>query len=87
MDNLGSLFVEAGTLLLAGMVFVFAFLSLLIVFVNQVLNRLAVRYPDPVPKTAPRTPAKSKVNAKGVPENIVAAISSAVHQYRQQNKK
>lgn len=88
MDNLSELFVEAGTLMLAGMVFVFAFLSLLVVFINQVLVKLAVKFPDPIIQSKPqrKTHAKKAVS-DGVSPAIVAAISSAVSQYRQQNNK
>lgn len=89
MDNLSELFVEAGTLMLAGMVFVFAFLGILILFINGVLAKLAIRYPDPVVVTSNRVTKKSikKNQDQGVSPQIVAAISSAVHKYRQQHNK
>lgn len=87
MDNLTQLFVEAGTLMLAGMVFVFAFLGLLVIFINNVLTKLAIKYPDPVVQPKP---ARKKTNTQkpndGVSPAIVAAISSAVSQYRSQHK-
>ena len=87
MEHLSQLFVEAGTLLLAGMAFVFAFLGMLVIFINTVLNRLSVKYPDAVSKTNPQRVASSKQNAsKSISPNVVAAISSAVKSYRQQNK-
>ncbi|WP_206483816.1 OadG family transporter subunit [Thalassotalea sp. G2M2-11] len=89
MDNLSQLFVEAGTLMLAGMVFVFAFLGILILFINIVLVKLADKYPDPIiqPKSQ-RNVAKSGNSAtEGISPAIVAAISSAVNQYRQKNSK
>ncbi len=86
MDNLSELFVEAGTLMLAGMVFVFAFLSLLVVFINQVLVKLAIKFPDPITQSKPQRNTNKKTAASdGVSPAIVAAISSAVSQYRQQN--
>lgn len=86
MDNLSELFVEAGTLMLAGMVFVFAFLSLLVVFINQVLVKLAIKFPDPIIQSKPQRNTNKKTAASdGVSPAIVAAISSAVSQYRQQN--
>ena len=87
MEHLNQLFVEAGTLLLAGMVFVFAFLGILVIFINTVLNRLSVKYPDAVSKTNPqRVVNNTKKASIGVSPNVVAAISSAVSSYRQQNK-
>lgn len=78
-------FVEAGTLMLAGMVFVFAFLSLLIIFINTVLARLAVKFPDPI---APSKKYSNKKNNKAtsgeISPAIVAAISGAVTRYRHQ---
>tara|TARA_B110001452_G_C15035613_1_gene361766 strand:+ start:142 stop:408 length:267 start_codon:yes stop_codon:yes gene_type:complete len=87
MDQLSQLFVEAGTLMLAGMVFVFAFLGLLVVIINTLLAPLANRYPDPVAQshTRPNINKSPKTDA-GVSANVVAAISAAVSQYRQQHK-
>jgi oxaloacetate decarboxylase gamma subunit len=79
-------FIEAGTLMLAGMVFVFAFLSLLIIFINTVLLKLAVKFPDPV--TQSRSHTKKQVNktpSGEISPAIVAAISGSVSRYRQQH--
>lgn len=85
MENLTQLFIDAGTLMLAGMVFVFAFLGLLIIFINQVLVKLAIKFPDPVNQNS-RKKAKVKTSEQdGVSPQIVAAISSAVSQYRQKH--
>jgi oxaloacetate decarboxylase (Na+ extruding) subunit gamma len=86
MEQLSQLFVEAGTLMLAGMVFVFAFLGILVVIINTVLAPLAERYPDKV-AYAPKknTNKKSNSTGAGVSPNVVAAISAAVAQYRQQH--
>ena len=79
-------FIEAGTLMLAGMVFVFAFLSILILFINTVLAKLAVKFPDPVAPTSKRSVKKNNKVASGeVSPAIVAAISGAVTRYRQQH--
>jgi len=84
MDNLAQLFVEAGTLMLAGMVFVFAFLGLLIVFINNVLVKLAIKFPDPIIQSKPQNKKnKSTIARDGISPSVVAAISSAVTQYRQ----
>jgi oxaloacetate decarboxylase gamma subunit len=86
MEHLNQLFVEAGTLMLAGMVFVFTFLSLMIIFIYVVLTRLAVKYPDTVPQLKPaRTNQKTKQNVDGISPKVVAAITSAVTQYRKQH--
>lgn len=81
-------FIEAGTLMLAGMVFVFVFLGILIVFINTVLARLAVRFPDPVVVQHSRANKKSKSHSKnnsGISPAVVAAISGAVQRYRTQH--
>jgi len=82
-------FIEAGTLMLAGMVFVFAFLSLLILFINTVLAKLAITFPDPVAPVRSRSTKPNNKTAKAadgsVSPAVVAAISSAVTRYRQQN--
>jgi len=87
MELLTELFIEAGTLMFAGMVFVFAFLGLLVVIINTVLTPLAKKYPDPVAQVSSR-PANKKVSPAqtGVTNEVVAAISAAVTQYRQQHK-
>jgi len=84
MDNLTPLFIEAGTLMLAGMIFVFAFLGLLVIFINGVLKNLAVKYPDPVIQKKPVRSANTNKPVDGISPSIVAAISSAVSKYRQQ---
>lgn len=86
MEHLNELFFEAGTLMLAGMVFVFAFLGLLVVFINVVLAKLAIKYPDPIaPVKQARNLNASKSSNGGLSPNVVAAISSAVHKYRTQH--
>jgi oxaloacetate decarboxylase (Na+ extruding) subunit gamma len=88
MDNLTQLFIEAGTLMLAGMVFVFAFLGILIIFINKVLLKLAIKFPDPIIQSKPqRKTNKTNVDKGGIAPPVVAAISSAVSQYRQQHSK
>jgi oxaloacetate decarboxylase gamma subunit len=90
MENMQQDFLEAGTLMLAGMVFVFAFLSLLILFINTVLLKLSEKFPDPI--VARRTPSNKKTNNKkatngDISPAIVAAISGAVSRYRAQHGK
>ncbi len=79
-------FLEAGTLMLAGMVVVFAFLSLLILFITTVLAKLAIKFPDPIAPTTNRSNKNNKKAASGeISPAIVAAISGAVTRYRQQH--
>ncbi|MCG7530903.1 OadG family protein [Psychrobium sp. MM17-31] len=70
----------AANIMLLGMVCVFTFLSILVVAI-KLLERFAggeVEQP-----TAPKPVAPAQ---QGIDNNIVAAISGAVHQYRQSNK-
>ena len=62
------------------------FLGLLVVFINQVLVKLAIKFPDPIIQSKPqRKTNKTNVDKTGISPPIVAAISSAVSQYRQQH--
>ncbi|KKO47302.1 oxaloacetate decarboxylase [Arsukibacterium ikkense] len=76
------LLLEAANLMLIGMATVFIFLLLLVLLMtlmSKVLRRFTpVKLADKV--------IKSDVNNTGVSPAIVAAISAAVHQYRQQHK-
>jgi len=86
MEQLNELFIEAGTLMLAGMVFVFVFLGLLVVFINIVLAKLAIKFPDPKPQIKPSRAIKASNKSTGsVSPSVVAAISSAVAKYRSQH--
>lgn len=86
MNSMEQQFLEAGTLMLAGMVFVFAFLSLLIIFINTVLAKLAIKFPDPIAPTRVRSNKKNEKTASGeISPAIVAAISGAVTRYRKQH--
>ncbi len=85
MEELSSVFMEAGVLMAVGMAFVFGFLSLLIIAIN-LLASFSSRYPDPVPSVKqPQQTASS--NTGEISPNIIAAISSAVAHYRQKNSK
>jgi oxaloacetate decarboxylase gamma subunit len=85
MNDISALFIEAGTLMLAGMCFVFIFLGLLVLVIKFVLTPLAVRFPDPAPKARKFQPAQTSSNDAKLSPSLVAAISSAVSQYRKNN--
>lgn len=86
MNDMQQQFIEAGTLMFAGMVFVFAFLSLLIIFIKTVLAKLAIKFPDPAAPSRKRSAKKNNTVATGeVSPAVVAAISGAVTRYRQQH--
>ncbi len=87
MEQLDQLFVEAGTLMLAGMVFVFIFLGFLVAIINLFLAPLAEKFPDVVSSSPTRPTLNNKSADKGISPSVVAAISAAVSQYRQQHKK
>ncbi|UXI01773.1 oxaloacetate decarboxylase subunit gamma [Photobacterium sp. TY1-4] len=78
MADLGSLLWEAATIMITGMVVVFAFLSILI-FLVQLLAKVAPK--DDLPASQP-APAVANTQP-GVQADVVAAITAAVHQYRQ----
>ena len=84
MEQLLHLFTEAGTLMLAGMVFVFAFLGILVVFIKLILAPLANKFPDKKP--AAKKPVKTTPKKFGLESGTVAAISAAVSQYRKQRQ-
>ncbi|NMP32210.1 oxaloacetate decarboxylase subunit gamma [Thalassotalea sp. M1531] len=86
MESLSQLFIEAGTLMLAGMVFVFAFLGILVIIINTVLKPLANKYPDPVAQAVTRPTINKTAGSDGVSPSVVAAISAAISQYRQKHK-
>jgi len=79
-------FLEAGTLMITGMVVVFAFLSILILFITTVLAKLADTFPDPIAPTINRSNKKNNKAASGeISPAIVAAISGSVSRYRQKH--
>lgn len=74
------LLLEAAGLMLIGMVTVFTFLCLL-VFLLQVMSNTIQRY-FPVKVSEKSNKVASSTHA-GVSPTVIAAISAAVHQYRQ----
>ncbi len=68
------LFSQAAVLMMVGMGFVFAFLSLLILVIKFLISPLATRFPDPV------EPAHK--DSSHQPTAVIAAISVAINKYR-----
>ncbi|RCU51885.1 MULTISPECIES: oxaloacetate decarboxylase subunit gamma [Corallincola] len=79
MTSISELLLEAAGIMAVGMIFVFLFLSLLVVGV-KLLARFAG---GPEPLTANATPPPQTT---GVSPDVVAAISAAVHKYRNTTK-
>lgn len=82
-ESVTSLLLEAGSLMLIGMVFVFSFLGLLIVGIHLIAKFCEAFPGEAAPEYAP--PRRKAVQA-GVDGNVVAAITAAVHTHRQSNK-
>jgi oxaloacetate decarboxylase gamma subunit len=80
MTNIGSLLVDAATLMITGMAVVFIFLTIL-VYLVRLMSRL-------VPEEVLEPIAASKVNtnnqstSSAVSPQVVAAISAAIHKHR-----
>ncbi len=84
MDNIGTLLVDAATLMVTGMAVVYLFLTVL-VYLVQLMSKL-VPEERPEPATQPLVTPSSKP-VSGVDPKVIAAISSAVHQYRNSSAK
>ncbi len=74
------LLLEAASLMLIGMGAVFAFL-LLLVFIVQLISRVMQRY---FPAKATASTVVTTPGSSGPSAAVIAAISTAIHQYRQQ---
>ena len=71
-------------LMMVGMAVVFAFLTILI-FATKALTRFSLAFPEPEStKPTPISPAIVKPDEPS--QQVVAAISAAVNQYRNKNK-
>ncbi|GAA5218433.1 oxaloacetate decarboxylase subunit gamma [Corallincola platygyrae] len=79
MTSISELLLDAASIMAVGMIFVFLFLSVLVVGVN-LLARIAG---GEEPEVA--TP-KPTATAPGLSPSIVAAITAAVHKYRNSTK-
>jgi oxaloacetate decarboxylase gamma subunit len=82
--NISSLLLEAGTLMLVGMVVVFVFLTMLIGAIH-LLTKFAEAYPDKV-TPAPKPVTTPTTHANQTSPQVIAAISAAVKQYKARNK-
>lgn len=78
MNGLSGLLVDAASLMLIGMLFVFLFLSLLVGMI-----RLLQMFAPPVPEAIPQP--NKQVAGDQVSPQVIAAIGSAVHKYRQRH--
>ncbi len=80
MTHIGSLLVDAATLMVTGMSVVFLFLTILVYLVRLMSKWVPQEVP---PSLVAATPAKKVSTASAaVSPQVVAAISAAVHQYR-----
>ena len=82
-ESVASLLVEAGSLMLIGMVFVFSFLGLLIVGIH-LIARFCEAFPGDIEEPAVNV---KRNNQTGIDGNVIAAISAAIHTHRQNSKK
>ncbi|WP_054672997.1 oxaloacetate decarboxylase subunit gamma [Parasalinivibrio latis] len=80
--ELGAVLEEALALMLIGMSVVYAFLGLLVITV-KLISRLVPEEQPPQAATAVQ-PATNHNNSAA--PDVIAAISAAVHQYRNRNK-
>lgn len=81
-SQVSELLLDAGALLLIGMVVVFAFLALMIAAI-QLIAWFCRKYPGEQESTHLARPSSSQSNAKsGITPETVSAITAAVHQYR-----
>jgi oxaloacetate decarboxylase gamma subunit len=80
--DIGAVLATAGNLMLTGMIGVFVFLSVLIGAV-KLMSNIVSRFEEPEPDAPAYTPS---VQAKGVPNGHIAAISAAIAQYKSNNK-
>lgn len=85
MDNIGTLLVDAATLMVTGMAVVYLFLTML-VYLVQLMSKLLPAEESPAPVSPPLA-AQSLKSTPHVDPKVVAAISSAVHQYRNASAK
>ncbi|MCK4494174.1 MAG: OadG family protein [Methylococcales bacterium] len=69
-------------IMLVGMGSVFSFLGMLIVAVNLMATTIQRFFPDTTPELAKKNRAETVIDTK-----VIAAVTSAVHQYRVKHTK
>ncbi|SJN55752.1 oxaloacetate decarboxylase subunit gamma [Vibrio ruber] len=84
MSHIGSLLSEAATLMMTGMLVVFAFLTIMVYLVT-LMSKIVPQETPPLPPDASQSP-QTLTHSTDVSPQVVAAISAAVHQYRSSAK-
>ena len=85
-ESVASLLVEAGSLMLIGMVFVFSFLGLLIVVIH-LIARFCEAFPGDIEEPAVNVKRNNQTVQPGIDGNVIAAISAALHTQRHNSNK
>ncbi|WP_420935321.1 OadG family transporter subunit [Alteromonas sp. A081] len=83
-DSVVSLLMEAASLMLIGMLFVFSFLGLLILGIH-LIARFCQAFPGEIESEPVSTSRPTYSAQPGIDGNIIAAISAAIHTHRQSN--
>ncbi|MDW6093798.1 oxaloacetate decarboxylase subunit gamma [Vibrio rhizosphaerae] len=84
MNHIGSLLSEAATLMMTGMLVVFAFLTIMVYLVT-LMSKIVPQETPPLSPDVSQSPQKP-THSTDVSPQVVAAISAAVHQYRSSAK-
>ncbi len=85
MSHIGSLLSEAATLMMTGMLVVFAFLTIMVYLVS-LMSKIVPQETPPLPSDVSRQSPPTLTHSTDVSPQVVAAISAAVHQYRSSAK-
>lgn len=85
MTDIGSLLEQAATLMATGMLVVFAFLTILVYLVRLMSSLVPEEVPQSI--TPPIQNSQVQQSSPTVSPKVVAAISAAVHKYRNSNTK
>ncbi|MCU7555057.1 OadG family transporter subunit [Alteromonas sp. ASW11-19] len=87
-ESVSSQLMEAATLMLTGMVFVFAFLTMLIGAITLIAKFCQAFPGEPEPVATPKSNSKrtaSSPDSQPQDRNVIAAISAAIHMHRKSN--